>query len=218
MKTFHKLTILSFLFGICQLQTGQACDIERTKSLYLQLDNNDRKARSDFLRQQEQLLALAKQQSREITEHEMLMILRVMDEIDSENQKLLDQIVGDCGWPTYEKWGATPVYAAVKVSLHAPLSFKKKYFPMVEAGYKSGEVPNWQFAQYVDKILTREGKPQRYGMQRAVSKAGMETLMEVEDPANLNNRRQAIGLTPLGGFPMPSNWLPAPPEKTGSTQ
>lgn len=206
------------MFGICQLQTGQACDIEGTKKLYLQLDNNDRKARVDFLQRQEQLLASAKQQNREITDQEMLMSLKIMGEFDTQNQNLLDQIVADCGWPTYEKWGATPVYAAVKVSLHAPLFFKKKYFPMVEAGYKSGEVPNWQFAQYVDKILTREGKPQRYGMQRAVSRAGLETIMEVEDPANLNNRRQAIGLTPLGGFPMPSNWLPATPDETGNKQ
>lgn len=188
-----------------------ACDIENTKKLYLQLDTNDREARRDFVRSRAALSQKAKERGSEITDEEMIEIIQGMKQRDTKNQVLLEEIIATCGWPTYEKWGKTPVYAAVTVALHAPSAYRKKYFPNVEAGFKLGDVSEVQYAQYVDKMLTSEKKPQRYGTQQFSIKDGPVQLRPVEDPAHLNDRRQALGLMPLAGFPMPTNWPDSTP-------
>lgn len=187
------------------------CDIENTKKIYLQLDSDDREVRTKFFRNLDSLLQLAKQRGTEITDGEMAVLLKPMNDSDARNQALLDQIVASCGWPSYANWGATPVYAATIVALHSPVAFRKKYFPNVEASFNRGEVTKELYAQYVDKMLTSENQPQRYGTQQFSIKGAPAQLRPVEAPAHLNDRRQAIGLKPLVGFPMPTNWPDSQP-------
>ncbi|MEN9865883.1 MAG: hypothetical protein RL748_1473 [Pseudomonadota bacterium] len=209
---FAKITLIVLATLPALANANQPCDIETTKKSYLQLDTNDREVRREFVRNLEALSQAAKDRGTEISDQEMITILRPLRDTDKKNQALLEEIVSTCGWPTYEKWGATAVYAAVTVALHSPQPIRKKYFPNVEHGYKRGDVAVQEYAQYVDKLLTGENKPQRYGTQRSKFKDQPEQIKPVEDPAHLNDRRQAIGLKPLGDFPMPSNWPSSQPQ------
>ena len=47
-----------------------------------------------------------------------------------------------------------------------------------------------------DRVLVGEGKPQRYGTQLE-NKDGKLTPYPLEDPENVDERRRAIGMSPL---------------------
>lgn len=176
------------------------------------------------MRAHERLIYLSKNRGTPISDSEMRAILQPLNERDAKNQERLDQLVSECGWPTYGKFGATPPYAASSVALHAPLPFKLKYLPMIEASFRRGEIPATRYAQYVDKVLSSQNKPQLYGYQLSLDRGGATTILPVEDPVHLNDRRQAIGLPPHPDFPMPTNWpgnsverSPGMHNKTGAT-
>jgi hypothetical protein len=119
MNPFNNIALLLLGSLVCFCHVTQAYDIEKAEKLYVQIDKNDREARDDWLRSEAALHKLAKQRGSEITDQEMLDIFKTMGDIDTQNQIVLDQIVAECGWPTYEKWASTPVYAAVVISLYA---------------------------------------------------------------------------------------------------
>jgi hypothetical protein len=51
-----------------------------------------------------------------------------------------------------------------------------------------------------DRILVAEGRPQRYGTQFGADEQGRRTLKPVEEPANLDKRRAAMGLEPENDY------------------
>ncbi|MEN9868414.1 MAG: hypothetical protein RL748_4004, partial [Pseudomonadota bacterium] len=182
---------------------------------------NDREIRMAHIRQHQELIAIAKQKQGEVSDEDMLALLKKMEVVDAQNQALLDQLVADCGWPTKDQFGPTAVFAAVMVSIHAQLPYKIKYFPMVEEGFKRGDVAPGEYARLVDKILIRQNKLQKYGTQLSETKMGERAIMPVEDPEHLNDRRQAIGMRLHDDFPMPSNWpssTPKTPETIGQAK
>ena len=48
-----------------------------------------------------------------------------------------------------------------------------------------------------DRVLQREGKPQKYGTQVITAADGRWILYTVEDPEHLGARRAAVGLPPM---------------------
>ncbi len=49
-----------------------------------------------------------------------------------------------------------------------------------------------------DRILMRQGKNQLYGTQYQLNKKTKQMeLWEIDDPVNLNKRREAVGLPPI---------------------
>jgi hypothetical protein len=67
----------------------------------------------------------------------------------------------------------------------------------LDAAADCGEVPAWQAAMLEDRIRTFEGRPQRYGTQFDWDPDGRLSPLPIEDPAGLDQRRQALGLRPL---------------------
>jgi hypothetical protein len=56
-------------------------------------------------------------------------------------------------------------------------------------------------AYIVDKLLVREGKPQRYGTQFSlINKKDSVVFLPVEEPEKLDARRAEIGLPPLSEY------------------
>jgi hypothetical protein len=120
------------------------------------------------------------------------------EKIDSENLARLEKIVEEHGWPGRSRVGRQGASAAFLVVQHAPLEVQERYLPLLEAAVAAREAQPSQLALLTDRILTRNGKPQRYGSQLHRSpETGKVEFLPIEDPANVNARRAAVGLEPI---------------------
>jgi hypothetical protein len=59
------------------------------------------------------------------------------------------------------------------------------------------EVENSQLADLTDRVLIGEGKKQLYGTMMRVAEDGKFVPEPIEDEANVDKRRAALGLQPL---------------------
>jgi len=114
-------------------------------------------------------------------------------ETDEANQRALERLLERCGWPgTLD--GNRAAFSAFLIVQHAPLDYQLKHFAMLEAANGRGEIPSDKFAWLVDRILVKQGKPQRYGTE---FEYGSNKVAPIADPQNLNARRKAMGLAPM---------------------
>jgi hypothetical protein len=206
-KSLAAFLLLSILFfcGVVNASENIACNIDETKSLFETIEKTDQEVRSEFRKKNEIVVAEARQRGAPVDNAVFKELFRPMEEVDANNLVIFEKIVTDCGWPSYEKFGATPLYVAFLVVQHAPLEIQLKYFPFVEGDFKQGHLKANLYAMLVDRILMRQNKLQRYGPQSQISKDGVKTLFPVEDAAHLNDRLQAMGMKLNSDFPMPAN-------------
>lgn len=81
---------------------------------------------------------------------------------------------------------------------HAPLTKQEQYFPLIDAAAQKGEMRKSSWAMMVDRIRMYKGQPQIYGSQVVRDEAtGGWKFHEIEDEANVNKRREEVGLEPL---------------------
>lgn len=111
----------------------------------------------------------------------------------------LAQILAADGWPTERQVGVDGAQAAWLIVQHAigQPGFQRQALSTLSAAAARGEVPAWQAAMLEDRILTFEGRPQRYGTQFDWDSAGQLSPLPIEDRAGLDQRRKALGLRPL---------------------
>lgn len=120
---------------------------------------------------------------------------------DSLNCLRITQILDQQGWLGPDEVGAYGSKAFYLVIQHAPLPIQEKYYPKMQQAVQAGKAAAADLAYLEDRILMRQGKPQRYGSQiRADKGTGMWILHPVEDPANLDARRAAVGLGPISAY------------------
>lgn len=118
--------------------------------------------------------------------------------IDSENTIRLKKIIKRYGWPGPELVGRDGAEAAFLLVQHSPdFGFQKAMLPLVQTGYENGKLTAWSYAVLLDRVLTREGKPQVYGMAVNHWQEKEPVLYPIEDEANVDKRRAKIGLPPL---------------------
>jgi hypothetical protein len=118
-----------------------------------------------------------------------------ISELDGTNQKRMADIVEKNGWPKISDVGSLAATAAFLIVQHAPLEYQLKYIDRVRAAAMAGEAAMQNFALLEDRVLIRQGKPQRYGSQ-AETKDGV-SILPTEDEANLDARRKTMGLGPI---------------------
>lgn len=124
-----------------------------------------------------------------------------MSDIDSRNTERLKEIVRRYGWPRPRLVGRDGADAAFLVLQHSPdLAFQKKMLPQVRRAYRAGELQAWDYALLLDRVLVRQGKPQVYGMSVNRWEGKEPVLDPIEDEANVDKRRAAIGLPPLSEY------------------
>ena len=124
-----------------------------------------------------------------------------MREIDSANLARLKHIVNQEGFPTAEMVGLDGVDAAWLLTVHAggDLDFQKKILERVTQHVRRGEIRNDQVAMLTDDVLAGEGKPQRYGTNFELRDGELKPT-PMEDEANVDNRRRAVGLGSLANY------------------
>lgn len=124
-----------------------------------------------------------------------------LQSVDRANAKWLKKIIKQYGFPTRSLVCEDGVYAAFILVQHADLDreFQKSVLPLWEKSVRSGEVPAIYFAYLTDRILTGEGKPQRYGSQLTLEN-GKFVPLPVEDEADVDERRIELGLPKMSEY------------------
>ena len=118
--------------------------------------------------------------------------------IDAHSTARMKEIVKKYGWPGPKLVGRDGADAAFLLIQHSPeLAFQEAMLPRVRKSYESGILSAWNYALLLDRVLTREGKPQIYGMAVDHWAAKEPVLYPIEDEANVDKRRAKIGLPPL---------------------
>jgi hypothetical protein len=124
-----------------------------------------------------------------------------MAAIDARHTARMKEIVRRYGWPGPGLVGRDGADAAFLLVQHAEdLAFQKKMLPLVRRAYRAGELSAWNYALLLDRVLVREGKPQIYGMSLKSWEGKEAVLHPIEDEANVDKRRAAIGLPPLSEY------------------
>lgn len=110
----------------------------------------------------------------------------------------VEKIITEHGWPKRSMVGRTGAASTFLVIQHAPLETQERYFPMLEAAVAEGEARAADLALMTDRILMQKDLPQRYGSQvRSNPETGENEFFSIEDPANVNARRDSVGLRPI---------------------
>lgn len=203
--------ILPFSFSLSTLVSGvafagdiAACQSDVLKPVFVDIEKTDQDARGEFSRSYEKALAESKSRGAPIDSATYDALFVPMKKVDAINQERLEKIIADCGWPKAELLGKQALEAAFIVVQHASLEFQRKYLANIEGDFKNGHLPALNYAMLIDRILTRENKEQLYGTQSYIMKDGDKHYFPIQDSANLNARRIAMGLKPLKDFPLPA--------------
>jgi hypothetical protein len=116
---------------------------------------------------------------------------------DVDDQQALKAMLPAQGWFTISKYGAKASTAAFLVVQHAtndPTLMKLALTRMTPFA-ATGEVDGENYALLYDRVSVQFlGRPQRYGSQVAC-KHGQASVMNLEDPAHVDERRKTVGLT-----------------------
>jgi hypothetical protein len=118
--------------------------------------------------------------------------------IDAGSTARMKEIVRKYGWPGPELVGRDGADSAFLLLQHSPeLAFQQAMLPLVRRSFERGDLSASNYALLVDRVLVREGKPQKYGMS-VNHWDGKEPIPDpIEDEVNVDQRRTKIGLPPL---------------------
>lgn len=122
-----------------------------------------------------------------------------MQAVHDANADALQRLVERQGWPDASAVGEKASEAAWLIAQHAigRPDFMRWAFAHLGAAVTRGHAPAWQAAYLEDRIRTLEGRPQRFGTQFDWDQAGRMALQPIEDEANVDTRRAAVGLAAL---------------------
>lgn len=126
-------------------------------------------------------------------------LLREMVRIDSINQQRIIYLLETKGWAGREKVGGAGS-AYFLVLQHASLEIQEKYLPLMKQAVSNGDIPASNLALYEDRIAIRKGQKQIYGTQIEYDAAGQAKVSPLEDPMNVDKRRESIGLSPMADY------------------
>lgn len=120
---------------------------------------------------------------------------------DAENLARLREIISEHGWPGQSLVGRDGATAAFLILQHADHETQVEYLPLVKTAVEAGEFQRRHFALLQDRVLVGDDKPQIYGTQLYWDDAtGKLEPFPIEDEANVDSRRQEIGMMPLAEY------------------
>jgi hypothetical protein len=120
-----------------------------------------------------------------------------VEAIDTKATARMKEIVAKYGWPGKSLVGEDGANTAWLLVQHADkdVAFQKQCLALLEKAYKAGEATERDYAYLFDRVAVAEGKPQRYGTQFRDGKP-----QPIEDEANVDARRKAIGLNTMAEY------------------
>lgn len=122
-----------------------------------------------------------------------------MRAVHDANADALQALLDAHGWPTSILAGEDGADAAWLVAQHAIArpDFQRRCLALLAAAARAGDVPAWQPAMLLDRILVLEGRNQVYGTSFDWDDAGLMSPNPIEDPEGVDARRAVVGLPPL---------------------
>lgn len=125
-------------------------------------------------------------------------------QVDKENVFWLQALVRTQGFPTAAQVGEQGVLHAWLLAHHADRApaFRASLLPVMEQRALQGELPLSDLARFTDRILKRQGKPQRYGTQFSPEEwAGPYFgLPDAASVQAVEASRRALGVMPLADY------------------
>jgi hypothetical protein len=123
----------------------------------------------------------------------------MMEKLCRRNADRLNVIFDSVGWPGPEV-NRGGCWAADWLLYHAIWSpnVMRRGLGLLRAAERRGKVDPLDVALLEDRILMLEGKPLQYGTQLEWDDNGVLNPLPIADPADVDVRRGAVGLDPLG--------------------
>lgn len=117
---------------------------------------------------------------------------------DARNQKRLKEIIKQYGWPTRSMVGEDGAQAAWLIAQHSDSDkdFQKKVLGLMEPLVKRDEASGKSYAYLYD----RTHYPQRFGTQGSCVSRGKWQPFEIEDIANVDERRREVKMPALADY------------------
>ncbi|HEY0944640.1 MAG TPA: DUF6624 domain-containing protein [Opitutaceae bacterium] len=119
-----------------------------------------------------------------------------MQRVDLQHTERLSAIVAEHGWPGRSLVGEDAASKAWLLVQHCELEFQERCLPVIERAMTAGEIQGRDYAGLVDRVRMRRGEPQVYGTQLRTCD-GETSVYPIENPAEVDDRRRAIGLPSL---------------------
>jgi hypothetical protein len=129
-------------------------------------------------------------------EHRQLVAKAVA--LDKENTAWLKEVVAKHGWPGRSLVGRQGAHLAWLLVQHADEErpFQKQCLELMRK-MPTGEVDPKDLAYLIDRVAAGEGRKQWYGTQLTLKDGRLVPQTPIEDEANVDQRRAAIGLPSL---------------------
>ncbi|MEI7983188.1 MAG: DUF6624 domain-containing protein [Bacteroidota bacterium] len=139
------------------------------------------------------------------TSSEFKIFRKISIEKDSINLIKVEKILDERGWLGADIVGQEGNTTMFLVIQHADLKTQEKYLPMVRDAVSQGNAYPAHLAMLEDRVAIRQGKRQIYGSQIDQDpKTGVYYVLPLEDPDNVDKRREPIGLGKMEDYV--SNW------------
>ena len=133
--------------------------------------------------------------------------------IDAKATARMKEIVAKHGWPGKSLVGDDGANTAWLLVQHADKdpAFQKQCLALLEKAYPAKEAREIDYAYLYDRVAVAESRPQRYGTQFKDGKP-----QPIEDAANVDARRKAIGLGTMAEYAKDMERMYGKPMSAGS--
>jgi len=192
MKLLLSLSLILCFVTVCFPQDrsrGPSVKLPRLRQELLKRVNEDQRIRDQLIKKG--------------IDHPDPTLLQEMNKIDANNTARLTVIIKQHGWPGPKLIGRDGTDAFFLLAQHANPAFQKKVLPLVQNAYRHGILTGQNYALFTDRVLVESGKPQIYGTAAKPFDQwnGREPVFQpIEDEANLEKRRAAVGLMPMSEY------------------
>lgn len=122
-----------------------------------------------------------------------------MERLHNRNAEILNDVIGEIGYPTIDKVGKDASEATWLVIQHAigRPDFMKKCVQLLEVAVSQNKADSKNLAYLTDRVAVLEAKPQLYGTQFDWDQNGELSPQYFDDLDKVNQRRKSIGLNTL---------------------
>ena len=132
---------------------------------------------------------------------QMKELWQVMRKQDSINLVKVKANVAEHGWMGPDKKGSKPYMALFLVIQHSDQQTQEEFLPMIRVAAKRGDALASDLALLEDRVALGQGRKQLYGSQIGQDeKSGKMYVLPLEDPDNVDKRRQSVGLPPMAEY------------------
>lgn len=129
---------------------------------------------------------------------EMASLFKEMGRHDSINRRIVTKIIDSLGWPGPDVVGEQGASTIFLVIQHSDSLTQVTYVQRMREAVKNGKARTQDLALLEDRILTTQGRAQIYGSQlKWNEEAGKYEFFPIMDAANVNKRRNKVGLQPI---------------------